>query len=86
MTIDGRSVVVAAEVKKGDQELVLRNADGVPAWGSAGRRHRTAAPTDDGSGAQPESHRGTRATPVDSYEEMKTMRPSRSGWHPDAAL
>lgn len=37
VTIDGQPVIVAAEVKKGDQTLVLRDADGVPAWGGAGR-------------------------------------------------
>lgn len=36
--IDGQPVIVAAEVRKGDQTLVLRNPDGVPAWGGAGRR------------------------------------------------
>lgn len=38
VTIDGQSVIVAAEVKKSDQTLVLRTADGVPAWSGAGRR------------------------------------------------
>lgn len=43
VTIDGQTVLVAAEVKKGDQTLVLRNADGVPAWSGASKRGRRAA-------------------------------------------
>ncbi|MDZ7652377.1 MAG: hypothetical protein U5L03_07380 [Burkholderiaceae bacterium] len=32
VTIDGKVVVIAAEIRKGDKTLVLRNAAGVPAW------------------------------------------------------
>ncbi|HQR20435.1 MAG TPA: hypothetical protein PLE54_05575 [Burkholderiaceae bacterium] len=32
VTIDGKTVVIASEIKKGDNTLVLRNAAGVPAW------------------------------------------------------
>jgi hypothetical protein len=45
VTMSGKPVVVAAEVKKGDQTLVLRNADGIPAWSGAGKRGRRAAPS-----------------------------------------
>jgi hypothetical protein len=32
VTIAGKSAVIAAEVKKGDSVLVLRDANGIPAW------------------------------------------------------
>jgi hypothetical protein len=32
VTISGKPVLIAAEVKKGDNTLVLRDASGVPAW------------------------------------------------------
>jgi hypothetical protein len=35
--VEDKAVVIAREVKKGDQTVTLRNADGVPAW-SGGRR------------------------------------------------
>ena len=35
-TIWGKPVVIAAEVKKGDKVLVLRNASGVPVWSGWG--------------------------------------------------
>jgi hypothetical protein len=31
-TIAGKSVIIAAEVKKGDSTLVLRDSAGIPAW------------------------------------------------------
>jgi hypothetical protein len=37
-TIAGKPVVLAAEVKKGDNVLVLRDANGVPVWSGWGRR------------------------------------------------
>ena len=40
VTMNGQHVVVAREVKKGDQVLTLRDANGVPQWsgGTRGRR------------------------------------------------
>lgn len=35
-TLDGKPVVIAAEVKKGDNVLVLRDASGVPVWAGWG--------------------------------------------------
>lgn len=32
VTIDGKPAVIAAEVKKGDNILVLRDSSGIPAW------------------------------------------------------
>ncbi|MFN8603524.1 MAG: DNA-binding protein [Candidatus Binatia bacterium] len=43
VTVGGKPLVLAAEVKKGDQTLVLRNTDGIPAWAGAGKRGRRAA-------------------------------------------
>jgi DNA/RNA endonuclease YhcR with UshA esterase domain len=37
-TFAGKPVVIAAEVKKGDNVLVLRDANGVPVWSGWGRR------------------------------------------------
>jgi hypothetical protein len=37
VTIEGAPVIIAAEVTKGDQQLLLRDAAGVPKW-SGGRR------------------------------------------------
>jgi hypothetical protein len=37
VTIDGRPVIVAAEVRKGEARLLLRHDDGAPYW-SGGRR------------------------------------------------
>lgn len=46
VTIDDKPVLLAAEVQKGDQTLVLRDANGVPKWGGGGRkRGRRAAPS-----------------------------------------
>jgi len=38
MLIQGQPTIIAAEVKKGDQVLKLRNADGVPFWLNQGLR------------------------------------------------
>jgi hypothetical protein len=32
VTIAGKAAIIAAEVKKGDSTLVLRDANGIPAW------------------------------------------------------
>jgi len=32
VTIDGKPAIIAAEVKKGDNILVLRDSQGIPAW------------------------------------------------------
>ncbi len=32
VTISGKSTIIAAEVKKGDSTLVLRDSAGIPAW------------------------------------------------------
>jgi len=32
VTIDGKPAVIAAEIRKGDSKLVLRDAAGTPAW------------------------------------------------------
>ena len=37
-TLVGKPVIIAAEVKKGDNVLVLRDATGVPVWAGWGRR------------------------------------------------
>lgn len=36
--VKGESVLLAAEVKKGDATLVLRDVNGVPKWGGGGRK------------------------------------------------
>ena len=38
VTYEGKPALIAAEVKKGDQVLNLRNADGVPLWSRGGGR------------------------------------------------
>jgi hypothetical protein len=38
VSIDGKPVLIAAEVKKGDELLVLRDAAGVPVWSGWRRR------------------------------------------------
>jgi hypothetical protein len=38
VTYDGKPAIIAAEVKKGDQVLKLRDAAGIPAWSGQGRR------------------------------------------------
>lgn len=37
VTIDGKPALIAAEVRKGSQTLVLRDAAGVPRWSGGGR-------------------------------------------------
>jgi hypothetical protein len=37
ITFDGKPAIIAAEVKKGDQSLTLRDDDGLPAWRGQGR-------------------------------------------------
>jgi hypothetical protein len=37
----GESAIVAAEVRKGQDRMLLRDAAGVPAWSGAGRRRRS---------------------------------------------
>lgn len=39
ITLQGKHVLIASEVKKGDQVLKLRDEQGIPAWGG-GRRNR----------------------------------------------
>ncbi len=38
VTLEGQPAIIAAEVKKGDQTLKLRDANGVPVWAGQGRR------------------------------------------------
>jgi hypothetical protein len=38
ITWAGKPVILAAEVKKGDQGLKLRDPDGMPLWGDRGRK------------------------------------------------
>lgn len=40
VTIDGKPVVIAAEVARGDQVLKLRDRDGRPVWAGWHQRHR----------------------------------------------
>jgi hypothetical protein len=35
--LQGKPAIIAAEVKKGDRSLVLRDANGIPAWSGGGR-------------------------------------------------
>jgi hypothetical protein len=37
ITFEGRPAIIAAEVRKGDETLVLRDASGVPAWAGSRR-------------------------------------------------
>jgi hypothetical protein len=37
----GESAIVAAEVRKGQDKVLLRDEAGVPAWSGAGRRRRS---------------------------------------------
>jgi hypothetical protein len=39
-TFDGQVVIIAQEVRRGDQVLALRDANGVPLWRGQGRRWR----------------------------------------------
>lgn len=43
--VKGESVLLAAEVKKGDATLVLRDANGVPKWGGGGRQRARRTPS-----------------------------------------
>jgi hypothetical protein len=38
VTVDGKPAIIAAEVKKGDQTLRLRDQDGLPLWRGQGGR------------------------------------------------
>ena len=38
ITFDGKPTLIAAEVRKGDEMLVLRDANGVPMWAGSRRR------------------------------------------------
>jgi hypothetical protein len=40
ITFEGQPAIIAAEVKKGDQSLKLRDDNGLPAWRGQGRRGR----------------------------------------------
>jgi DNA/RNA endonuclease YhcR with UshA esterase domain len=43
-TVNGQQVVIAREIKKGDQVLTLRDKQGIPLWSGRGRRSSTASP------------------------------------------
>ena len=43
--VKGESVLLAAEVKKGDATLVLRDVNGVPKWGGGGRQRSRRPPS-----------------------------------------
>jgi hypothetical protein len=38
ITFDGKPTIIAAEVHKGDETLVLRDANGIPLWAGSRRR------------------------------------------------
>ena len=38
VTMNGKPVIIAAQVKKGNETLKLRNDNGVPVWSARGRR------------------------------------------------
>ena len=38
VTSQGKPAIIAAEIKKGDQTLKLRDENGIPAWSGGGRR------------------------------------------------
>jgi hypothetical protein len=40
VTIDGKPAIIAAQVKKGNEILKLRDDNGIPAWRRAGRGNR----------------------------------------------
>lgn len=40
ITIDGKPAIIAAQVKKGNEILKLRDENGIPAWRGAGRGNR----------------------------------------------
>ena len=37
VTVDGKPAIIAAQVKKGNEILKLRDENGIPAWRRAGR-------------------------------------------------
>ncbi len=37
VTFDGKPAIIAAEVKRGDQKLILRDENGIPVWSRGGR-------------------------------------------------
>ncbi len=40
ITIDGKPAIIAAQVKKGNEVLKLRDENGIPVWKTAGRGNR----------------------------------------------
>ena len=40
VTIEGKSAIIAAQIKKGNDVLKLRDENGIPAWRRAGRGNR----------------------------------------------
>lgn len=40
VTFDGKPAIIAAEVKKGDETILLRNETGIPVWSGMGARRR----------------------------------------------
>lgn len=40
VTMDGKPAIIAAQVKKGNEILNLRDENGIPAWGHAGRSNQ----------------------------------------------
>lgn len=40
VTFNGKPAVIAAEIKKGDQTILLRNEAGIPVWSGMGMRNR----------------------------------------------
>ena len=40
VTMEGKPAIIAAQIKKGNEVLKLRNENGVPAWSGAGRSGR----------------------------------------------
>jgi hypothetical protein len=37
VTVDGKAAIIAQEIRRGDERLVLRDASGVPAWSRSSR-------------------------------------------------
>ena len=40
VTFDGKPAIIAAEVKKGEETILLRNETGIPVWSGMGARQR----------------------------------------------
>lgn len=40
VTMDGKPAIIAAQAKKGNEVLKLRDENGIPAWGHAGRSNQ----------------------------------------------